>query len=59
MELWAVLGSWGCREKNPNCHKYATFEVSLLCFQGKKKHLIFFENIVAPEDKIGYRLILK
>ena len=25
MKFLAVLGSWGCREKTPNCHKYATF----------------------------------
>jgi hypothetical protein len=27
IQFWAVLGSWGCREKNTNCHKYATYEV--------------------------------
>jgi hypothetical protein len=27
IQFWAILESWGCREKNPNCHKYATFEV--------------------------------
>ena len=28
-QFWAILGSRGCRQKkNPNCHKYATFEVS-------------------------------
>ena len=30
--FWAVGAA---EEKNPNCHKYATFEVSFfLCFQG-------------------------
>ena len=27
IQFWAVMGSRGCREKNPNCHKYATFEI--------------------------------
>jgi hypothetical protein len=29
IQFWAVLGN---REKNPNCHKYATFEVSVFMF---------------------------
>ena len=36
-QLLAVLGSRGFREKkNPNCHKYATFEGSFFCFHGQK-----------------------
>ena len=39
----SVLGSQGCREKKKlNCHKYATFEASFLCFHGQKNILIFF-----------------
>ena len=31
------FGQWGLlRKKNPNCHKYATFEASFLCFHGEK-----------------------
>ena len=44
IQFWAVLGSRGCREKNSNCHKrhkYATFEVSFLCFHGQKKFKFF------------------
>ena len=37
---FSILGSQGCREKkNPNCHKYATFEASFLCFHGQKKNI--------------------
>ena len=35
----------GCREKNPNCHKYATFEVSFFIFSWPKKHL---KNFILP-----------
>ena len=31
--FWAVGAAE--RNKKPNCHKYATFEVSFLCFQGQ------------------------
>ena len=34
---WAILGSRGCRKKNPNCHKNATFEAS---FKGQQIILI-------------------
>ena len=29
---WAVLGCQGCTEKNPTCHKYATFQATITCF---------------------------
>ena len=40
--LWAVQGSRGCRDKNANCHKYATFEGSFFMFSGAKN--IFFQT---------------
>ena len=46
-----VLGSEGCkreREKNPNYHKYATFEAIFLCFYGQKIFFIFFKAIEGP-----------
>jgi hypothetical protein len=40
---WAVFGVQGCREKkNPNCHKYATFEASFFMFSWAKKNLKSF-----------------
>ena len=37
---FSFLGRFGQsglqRKKNPNCHKYATFEASFLCFHGQK-----------------------
>ena len=43
----AVLGSRGCREKNSNRNKHATFEASFfLCLCGQKK-INFFENTLA------------
>ena len=42
----------GAAEKiNPNCHKYAAFEVFFLCFHGKKIIFKFFLNIVASTLK--------
>mgnify|MGYP001194092638 CR=1 FL=1 len=36
-QFWAVLGSQGCREKkDPNLHKYATFEGSFFLFSWAK-----------------------
>jgi hypothetical protein len=54
-QFGAVWGSQGCREKNPNCHKYATFDGSLSMFSWKKiglesaynfriKHCVRFSN---------------
>ena len=37
MKFWAVLGSRGCREKTPNCHKYATFWGGFFNFLWVKK----------------------
>ena len=39
--FWAVEPA---EKKNPNCHKYATFEVSFLWFHSQKKPFIFFEK---------------
>ena len=40
---FGLFGLVGAEEKeNPNCHKYATFEVIFLCFHGQKNSLIFF-----------------
>ena len=42
-----ILGRFGqsgaADKKNPNCHKYATFEASFLCFHGQK-YFLFFQN---------------
>ena len=40
------FGQSGRREKTPNCHKYATFEASFLCFHGQKTILF----ILIPEN---------
>jgi hypothetical protein len=49
-QSWAVFGCFGQsglqRKKNPNCHKYATFEASFLCFHGQKTILF----ILIPEN---------
>ena len=36
-QSWAVLGSRVCREKNPNCQMYATFEAIFYVFMAKMK----------------------
>ena len=36
MKFWSVLGSRGCREKTPNCHKYATVGGDFFNFCGQK-----------------------
>ena len=36
-QFWAVLGSQGCRKKNPNCHRYATFDFFDFFFSCSKK----------------------
>ena len=44
--FWAV----GTAEKNPNCPKYATFEVSfILCFHGQK-HTVWTVNDVLSQS---------
>ena len=35
--FWAVGAA---EKKNANCHKYATFEGSFLCFQGQKQNIV-------------------
>ena len=38
-----LFGAFRAAEKkNPDCHKYATFEVSFLCFHCQKVNLNFF-----------------
>ena len=41
---WAVLGSRGCRERNPNCHKYATFKDSYSMFTWAKNNFTNFSK---------------
>jgi hypothetical protein len=46
MKFWAVLGSWGCREKKkPNCHKYATFWGGFFMFSRAKTNFEIFLKI--------------
>jgi hypothetical protein len=51
----SVLGRFGHsglqRKKNPNCHNYATFEGSFLCFHGQKIILNNFKNTLASALK--------
>jgi hypothetical protein len=52
MKFWAVLGSWGCREKNlPTAISMQLFEVVLSTFCGQKTFLIFFKDILASALK--------
>ena len=48
---WAVLGGLGCREreKNPNCHEYATFQGSFFMFSGAK--IKSFEKCYSVSNK--------
>ena len=41
--FWTVGAA---EKKNPNCHKYATFEVSFLCFHCEERHFKFFFEIL-------------
>jgi hypothetical protein len=39
VEFWAVFQTGLQRKKDPNCHKFATFEVNLFdVFMAKKKN---------------------
>jgi hypothetical protein len=40
IQFWASWGSWGCREKNPNCHDYATFPVVIFSWPQKNSKFI-------------------
>ena len=44
IQSWAILGSRSCREKNPNCHKYAAFEVIFLWFHEQINNLNLFQK---------------
>ena len=51
-QFWAVLGK-------KNCHKYATFKVSFLCFQGQKNFLIFFKYCSVRIKKLYSKKVRK
>ena len=38
------------RKKNPSCHKYATFEVSFLCFHGLKQSLVLLLKLASCDN---------
>ena len=48
MPFWAVGAA---EKKNPNCHKYATFEVSFLMISWPKIVLDFFEKYPSIRTK--------
>ena len=41
IQLWDIWGIQAAEKDNANCHKYATFEGSFLCFQGQKENFFF------------------
>ena len=38
-QFWAVLGSRAAENRNPNCHKYATFKDGFSVFSWEKNAL--------------------
>jgi hypothetical protein len=48
--FWAVGAA---EKKNPNCHKYATFVVSFLCFHGQKIYIFLNIEVSALKSYIA------
>ena len=60
MKFWAVLGSQGCRQKNPpNCHKNATFWGGFFNFLGAKNNFKFKKKYFEKMKSIKAKNISK
>jgi hypothetical protein len=59
MKFRAVLGSQGCREKTPNCHKYATFLGGFFNFLWAKIFSRFLEKYFSIRTEKLHRIKTK
>ena len=59
MNFWAVFGSRGCKEKTPNCHKYATFWGGFLMFTKSKIISKFFKKYPSVRTEKLHKIKIK